>query len=138
MWYRAVADCLMDIGFTRTKASECLFIPCKGKKTAIILSYVDDMCLFGTRSLIEHAIRQISRMFEISDMGTASFFLGVNIIETDEAIYLSQRSLIYRIISGCNMFTCKPPKTPLAHSHSLYRERKEPTDEEANAMCNIP
>lgn len=96
------------------------------------------MCLFGNRELIHHAIWKIRKRLKITDIGIKSFFSGVRISETEHHIHLTQQALIDRIIASCNMGIRKPEKTPLQHKHSLYEERKEPSEDESKTMHQVP
>lgn len=138
LWYSLLAHRLQAIGFRRLVVSECLFLLTEGESIVILLAYVDDLALFGTKALIRTVKDKLMRMFDVKDLGKCSFFLGVKIQDVRGGISLSQGSLTHRLLEETSMLSSKPARTPLPMGHTLYDERKTPTESEAAFMNNVP
>lgn len=77
------------------------------------------------------------KLFQVTDLGKWEFFLGVKIQDGADGITLSQSSLISRILHDTGMAFAKPTKTPIRMGHSIYDERRELTDDQAEFMQNV-
>lgn len=138
LWYSTLANALKSLGFKRLISSECLFALRRGKNKVILLSYVDDLALFGDEGLIIWVKEKLKSLFKITDLGKSKYFLGVAIVENAENITLTQAPMIEKLLEAVNMSTCKPAKTPLPLSHVLYECRTAPTPAEIKEMVNVP
>lgn len=54
----------------------------------ILLAY---LALFGDESLIQFVKTELAKLFIITDIGDAKYFLGVSIAVTEDGIVLSQK-----------------------------------------------
>lgn len=69
-----------------------------------MLVYVDDIILTGNnQQAIDQVVHKLSTMFAVQDMGSLSYFLGVEITHQNGDLILSQKKYIQDIIAqaGC-------------------------------------
>ena len=59
-------------------------------KLLIIVLYVDDLILTGDDKLIKSCKEDLAREFEMKDLGLMHYFLGMEIWQGDEDIFVSQ------------------------------------------------
>jgi Reverse transcriptase (RNA-dependent DNA polymerase) len=50
-----------------------------GSDRVYTIVHVDDCLIFGTRAHVENVKKTIASLFEVKDMGPATFFLGLQI-----------------------------------------------------------
>jgi hypothetical protein len=87
-WHDLLKGSLLGMGFTQSQADPGVFM----RGGIILLLYVDDQLIFGKEvEEIQSTIREIGEVFEITDMGPATFFLGVDILRSGSSITLSQK-----------------------------------------------
>ena len=91
----------------------------KSKKSVIILGqiYVDDI-LFGATNdcLCEEFVAAMQGEFEMSMMGELSFFLGLQVKQSKDGIFLSQTKYCKEILKKFEMENCKEASTPMSTS----------------------
>jgi len=62
---------------------------------------------------------QMMNEFEMSDMGLLHYFLGLQVHQTEEGIFLSQRKYARDLLNKFGMLNCKPAATPMNISEKL-------------------
>lgn len=88
--------------------------------TAYLLVYVDDFLLTGNdNAFVARLIEQLAKRFSIKELGSLSYFLGVEVLSWPGSLFLSQRKYIVDLLARHNMLTSKPTNTPLAVGTSL-------------------
>ena len=83
--------------------------------------YVDDI-IFGTTNdcLSEEFVAAMRGEFEMSMIGELSFFLGLQVKQSKDDIFLSQTKYYKEILKNFEMENCKEASTPM--STSCYME----------------
>ena len=66
-------------------------------------------------------------MFSMSDLGLLSYYLGIEVKQTSEGIFLGQARYASKILKKCGMEKCNPAATPLEHKLKLSKESKSPS-----------
>ena len=137
LWYEYLYNRLRKLGFKRSSASDSLFL-LVSSQSIVILVYVDDILIMGNDTDIEEMVVKLRKLFEITDLGRPSHFLGVKMEFRAEGIFLSQSAYIQKIVQMANLVEAKPTKYPLPMAHPLYDEAVEPSPEDISKMENIP
>ncbi|XP_052874869.1 uncharacterized mitochondrial protein AtMg00810-like [Gossypium arboreum] len=55
----------------------------------------------------------MENMFEMSDLGQMTYFLGMEVFQTENGIFLGQKTFAAKILSKFSMENCKPVSTPV-------------------------
>ncbi|GJW60703.1 ribonuclease H-like domain-containing protein [Tanacetum coccineum] len=63
--------------------------------------------------------------FEIKDLGKLKYFLGIEVLETDQGLCLSQRKYCLDLLSEFRLLACKPSATPLKQNLTITNEPTE-------------
>ncbi|GJY44012.1 ribonuclease H-like domain-containing protein [Tanacetum coccineum] len=100
----------------------------KGHTFVALLVYVDDIVF--TRNDISEITRfkdLLSSKFNIKDLGKLYFFLGIEVIETDKELILTQRKYCMQLLHEFGLSACKPISVPMPPNFILPFK---PTDED--------
>ena len=104
---------LLHLGFTASNADSSLFIYKQDKVIAYLLLYVDDIVLTdNTPSYLDHLIHQLNLIFDLKDLGSLHYFLGLQVSRTSDSFYITQTKYTYDLLKKHNMLECKPASSP--------------------------
>ena len=123
-WKKCLHQVMTKLGFTCTIADDCLYVLWKhGKIVLMILIYVDNIAVARKEIsgivMFEH---NLSKDFEITDMGELKFILGILVTRDrpNYLIYLNQSTYITQVLARFGMLDAKPVSTPLPVKHGLF------------------
>jgi hypothetical protein len=84
-----------------------------GSHLIILVLYVDDLILTGSDSkLLNHVKTSLKNKFEMTDLGFLHYFLGLQVLQTNEGIFLSQSKYACDLLRHFHMDDCKPTPSP--------------------------
>ena len=92
----------------------------------IVQIYVDDI-IFGSteEKLCKKFSKLMQSQYEMSMMGELTYFLGSQIKQIKDGIFLSQTKYIYDLLKKFNMMDCSTAKTLMAITTKLELNTKE-------------
>ncbi|KAG6468869.1 hypothetical protein ZIOFF_073564 [Zingiber officinale] len=98
--------------------------------TMYLLVYVDDLILIrNNANALQGFINQLGVQFSIKDLGTLSYFLGVDVVSSPGGLCLSQKKYLLDILTKTYMAKSKLVQMPMATSTSLHlSDDSPPTD----------
>jgi hypothetical protein len=133
-WYSRL-DMYLQQGFRRGNAYSNLYIKLDQGSMIIIEVYVDDI-IFGSDDdrLSQKFSKDMHNEFEMSLLGELTFFLGLQISQLDEGIFISQTKYIKEMLNKFKMEVCKPMSTPMVTGCKL---RKDDESKEADQRLYI-
>jgi hypothetical protein len=80
MWYQKFDTYMLGLGFTRSKADQCVYFKLIDDHFIYLVLYVDDMLMIGNdKDIILDEKTQLSSKFDVKDLGVANFILGTKI-----------------------------------------------------------
>lgn len=122
-WHAKLSKYLKSPGFVKCPYEHAVYTRCEGGESLIIGVHVDDILVTGTRkSLIQQFKEEMSRNFDMSDLGRLSHYLGIEVIQTGEYIQRKQTSYTKKIIEKLGMAECKPTKYPMEPMLQLHKD----------------
>jgi len=134
---------MKDQKYKRSKYDHCVYLrKLKDGSYIYLLLYVDDM-LIAAKSQVEigRLKAQLSKEFEMKDLGEAKKILGMEISRDRERgkLWLSQKQYLQKVLQRFGIHEdIKPVSTPLA-PHLKLSSRLSPTiDEEREYMKKVP
>jgi hypothetical protein len=104
---------LMSLGFTKSKADSNLYFKIMDNEPVILLLYVDDLFLTGEENLIIECKQRLAAEFEMKDLGLMHYFLGLEVWQSPERIFLNQGKYMVKILKRFDMLECKSMNTPM-------------------------
>jgi hypothetical protein len=112
-WYARIDGYLMSLGFTKSDVDPNLYYKVENGFPLILVLYVDDLFLTGDEKLIVGCKRELASEFEMKDLGLMHYFLGLEVWQRSDEIFLSQGKYIVEILQRFGMMDCKSMATPM-------------------------
>ena len=116
MWYQKFDTFILGLSFTRSKADHCVYFKLIGNRVIYLVLYVDDMLLVGNdKEIIQDLKTKLSSKFDMKDLGSANYILGMEIKRDREKrkLWLNQRKYVETILQRFNMQDSKSVKVPI-------------------------
>ena len=89
----------------------------------LLVVYVDDIVITGNDMTGISSLKSfLHGQFHTKDLGMLKYFLGVEVIESQRAIFLSERKYVLELLSETRKLATKPCHSPMAQSLHLNRE----------------
>jgi hypothetical protein len=113
-WYSRLDRYLKQQGFKKGNADNNLYIKIDQDNILIIEFYVDDI-IFGSDDDImsQKFSKDMQNEFEMSLLGELTFFLGLQICQSNKGIFISQEKYIREMLKKFGMTDCKSVSTPM-------------------------
>jgi hypothetical protein len=93
--------------------------------------YVDDIIITGDDTLeIARLKKNLSKEFEVKDLGQLRYFLGIEIARSPRGIVLSQRKYVLDLLNKTGMLGCHTTSTPIEQNHKLCAQSRDLVDKE--------
>jgi hypothetical protein len=112
-WYGRIDSFLTSLGFTKSKVDPNLYFKVMNDEPVILLLYVDDLFLTGEEKLITNCKKKLVAEFEMKDIGPMHYFLGLEVCQSLEKIFLNQGKYTIEILKRFDMLECKDMNTPM-------------------------
>ena len=113
-WYERLWDFLIEKGFTIGKVDTILFTKKLDGEIFICQVYIDDIIF---RSSNEDSCKEFGELmlkeFEMLMIGELTFFLGFQVKQMREGIFISQEKYTKDLLKRFKIDECKPIKTPM-------------------------
>jgi hypothetical protein len=112
-WYGRIDSFLTSLGFTKSKVDSNLYFKVMNDELVILLLYVDDLFLTREENLITDYKKRLTSEFEMKDLGLMHYFLGLEVGQSPERIFLNQGKYAIEILKRFEMLECKYMNTPM-------------------------
>ena len=116
-WNHTLDSQHREMNFKPTSGDPCLYVHSRsGGEIFIVAVYVDDLILGGNSEAKMNEVKQeLSLKFEMKDLGTLHFFLGVKVVQDPltRVIWIGQPSYTEKILQQYEMLDCKEVATPV-------------------------
>jgi hypothetical protein len=98
-WNQKLHSKLCVLGFVRSESDHAIY--CRGSRSErlVVGVYVDDLVITGSSfSSIKKFKLQMAEMFKMSDLGLLTYYLGIEVKQSDQGITLCQGNYAKRIL----------------------------------------
>ncbi|GJV54719.1 putative ribonuclease H-like domain-containing protein [Tanacetum coccineum] len=113
-WYETLSTYLLDNGFQRGKIDKTLFIRRDKGDIMLVQVYVDDIIFgFTKKSLCNAFEKLMHEKFYMSSMGELTFFLGLQVKQKNDGIFISQDKYVAEILKRFVFIKVKTASTPI-------------------------
>jgi hypothetical protein len=116
-WYERLTTYLLAKGFTRGQADRTLFIRNQGTHKLIAQIYVDDIIFRASLDSLAHEFsEEMKQEFEMSMIGELNYFLGLQVKQTAEGIFISQSKYAKDLVKRFGLDGKSRARTPMSTS----------------------
>jgi hypothetical protein len=113
-WNSKLDATLVELGFVKCPSEAGLYRKKVQDSVLIIGVYVDDLVIIGGNSqAINDFKRQMKSKFSMTDLGLLSYYLGIEVKQTDGEISLCQSGYAARILEKMGLTNCNPTHIPM-------------------------
>ena len=112
-WYGRIDRFFMSFGFTKIKSNPNLYFKVMDDEPIILLLYVDDLFMTGNVKQIVECKKKLIEEFEMKDLGLMHYFLGLEVWQNLEGIFLNRGKYAMEILTRFDMLDCKSMATPM-------------------------
>ncbi|KAK8926656.1 hypothetical protein KSP39_PZI018977 [Platanthera zijinensis] len=130
-WYETLSSFLLENKFSRGKIDKTLFLREVKGKILLVQIYVDDI-IFGStdNNLCKKFSKLMQGKFEMSSMGELKYFLGLQVKQSEDEIFISQTKFTNELLKKFGMENATSMRTPMRSTVSLDKDEKgKPFDE---------
>ncbi|GJU68324.1 putative ribonuclease H-like domain-containing protein [Tanacetum coccineum] len=113
-WYETLSTYLLENRFQRGQIDKTLFIKIDQGDILIVQVYVDDI-IFGStkKKLCTEFEKMMHKKFQMSSMGELTFFLGLQVKQKKDGIFISQDKYVTDILKKFGFSDVKTTSTPM-------------------------
>ncbi|GJR24587.1 putative ribonuclease H-like domain-containing protein [Tanacetum coccineum] len=124
-WYATLSTFLEKHGYKRGTIDKTLFIKRDKKDIMLVQVYVDDI-IFGStkKSWCDEFEALMKSRFQMSSMGELTFFLGLQVKQNKEGIFISQDKYVAEILKKFDLVSVKTTITPMETKVALTKDEE--------------
>ncbi|GKV41340.1 hypothetical protein SLEP1_g48885 [Rubroshorea leprosula] len=121
-WNCGIDKYFQENGFVKCPYEYALYVKVSNGGILIVCLYVDDLIFTGNNPrMFEEFKRAMSNEFEMTDIGLMSYYLGIEVKQMEEGIFISQENYVREVLKRFNMSNCKPVNTPVVSGIKLSK-----------------
>lgn len=95
---------MLDNGFDKCDGEPTVYIKKNDGKILIVVLYVDDLIFTSSDDFVIPDFKQVMKNeFEMTDLGLLRYFLGIEVKQTENGIFISQAEYVEEILERFNM-----------------------------------
>ncbi|GJS26411.1 putative ribonuclease H-like domain-containing protein [Tanacetum coccineum] len=122
-WYETFSTYLLDNEFQRGKINKTLFIKRYKGNILLVQVYVDDIIFGSTKKELCNALEKLMHeKFQMSFMGELTFFLGLQVQQKKDGIFISQDKYVGEILKKFRFTKVKTVSTPMETQKPLLKD----------------
>nr|GEV24973.1 hypothetical protein [Tanacetum cinerariifolium] len=122
-WYETLAVYLLENGFQRGTIDQTLFIKKQKGDILLVQIYVDDIIFDATNKDLCRSFEKLMKdKFQMSSMGELTFFLGLQVKQKKDAIFISQDKYVAEILRKFRLTEGKSASTPIDTKKPLLKD----------------
>jgi len=121
-WYDRLSNFLIKNDFKRDQVDTTLFKRTLEKDILVVQIYVDDIIFGSTNaSLCQEFFKLMQDEFEMSMMGELKFFLGIQVNQFKDGVYVHQTNYTKELLKKFKLEDCKVMNTPMHPTCTLSK-----------------
>jgi len=126
-WYEKLSMVLLQRGYMHSENDYSLFCKKEGDLVVFLAVYVDDILLTGNNEAEISSLKSfLDCSFKIKDLGLAHYFLGIEILYTNDGLLLTQRKFTYDLLQDFDCSAAHTAVCPLDYTVKLQPDEGEP------------
>ena len=106
-----------SVFYHHTSSRQCIYL----------IVYVNDIVIIGNdQDGIQKLKQHLFSHFQTKDLGKLKYFLGIEIVQSNSGVVMSQRKYVLDILEEIGKLDCKPVDTPMDPNVKLILGQGEP------------
>ncbi|GFY98949.1 hypothetical protein Acr_13g0003500 [Actinidia rufa] len=120
VWFGRFSKAMLGFEYKQSHADHTMFIKKGAGKIVILIVYVDDMIVpMDDVDEILNLKFRLAQEFEIKDLESLRFFLGMEMARSNKGIFISQRKYILDLLEETGMLGCRLVNSPIEANQHL-------------------
>ncbi|MCH80155.1 copia-type polyprotein [Trifolium medium] len=122
-WYSKIESYFQKEGFEKCPYEHTLFVKVDKKGNWLIISlYVDDLIFTGNDSeMVQKFKNSMMNTFDMTDLGRMKHFLGIEVTQNDQGIFICQQRYAKEILERFNMDKSNAVSSPIVTGSKLSK-----------------
>jgi hypothetical protein len=113
-WNSKLDTVLHELWFSKCKTEYELYIRVKNKMSLVVGVYVDDLIIMEKSDQELNLFKnEMKKVFQMSDLGALSYYLGIEVKQRDQGIGLSQCAYAAKLLEKAGMGSCNSCATSM-------------------------
>ena len=133
MWNKTLEEFFTSEDFIQSEADPCVYVNTKNGVLTVIAVYVDDLIILSeAEERMVEVKAMLSERFRMKDMGELHYCLGINVIQRDGQILLSQKQFVLKKLKQFRLENVNVVATPADCNVRLQKDDgiSKPVDKE--------
>ena len=125
-WFSHIEAYFLKEGFHKCPYEHTLSVKIRDKgKLLIVYLYVDDLIFTGNDDVMFKEFKKSMMVeFEMSDLGMMHYFLGIEVVQLANGVFISQKKYVQDILDRFQMKDCNPVCTPTKFGLKLNKDHE--------------
>ena len=112
-WYAKIEIFFLWLGFKHCESDHSLYVLHTNGDTLIVAVYVNDLLITGNNNdLILRLKKQLVDSFDMTELDTSHYFLGLQVLPLSDGIFISQSKYVMDLLTRFKMIYSKLCATP--------------------------
>ncbi|KAM0042466.1 putative RNA-directed DNA polymerase, protein kinase RLK-Pelle-CrRLK1L-1 family [Helianthus debilis subsp. tardiflorus] len=125
-WYGKIDSYFARNGYTRSLNELTLYVKHKSGNFIYVCLYVDDIiCTSSSDALVAEFKEGMKKVFEMTDLGLLKYFLGLEVKQCDQGIFISQEKYASNLLIKFGMSDCMLEDIPMCPNEKYKIEDGE-------------
>ncbi|GKA50309.1 putative ribonuclease H-like domain-containing protein [Tanacetum coccineum] len=135
-WYATLSTFLLKTGYRRGTIDKTLFIKKNKNDIMLVQVYVDDI-IFGStkKSWCDEFEALMKSRFQMSSMGELTFFLGLQVQQKEDGIFISQDKYVAEILKKFDFDSVKTASTLIETQKPLIKDEEATDVDSVLVLC---
>lgn len=122
-WYSRIEGYFARECFKKCYCENTLFVKTEGSSILVVSLYVDDLIYTSdSEALLEGFKRSMKEEFAMTDLGKMKYFLGVEVIQDEDGIFINQKKYALETLEKFGMQDCNSVRNPMIPGNKLTKE----------------
>ncbi|RVW13626.1 Retrovirus-related Pol polyprotein from transposon RE1 [Vitis vinifera] len=123
-WFSRIEAHFVNEGFERCHSEHTLFVKTsKGGKILILSLYADDLIFIGNdESMFYEFKSSMMHEFDMTDLGKMRYFLGVEVLQKTDGIYISQKKYALDVFKRFGMEESNYVHSPIVIGFKVFKD----------------
>lgn len=122
-WFSRIESYFINEGFDRSPSEHTLFVKKRGDNILIVSIYVDDLLFTSNdKEMVCDFKNSMKKEFDMTDLGKMRFFLGIEVLQQSDGIFICQRKYAAEVLSRFGMEKSNSVRNPIVPGQKVDKD----------------